>query len=149
MNWPRIEALVYSEEDEPQEILGPHKTEEGILVQAFLPTAVKMTAVIRGTGKEYEMELADEGGFFAVLLPGKTVPEYFFRVEYDNGVVQDLEDAYRFQPKVYSAKDLDKFEAGKKYVYDITVNRTGLGVTSTIEDWTPGNGENGEQGEAF
>ena len=27
MNWPRIEALVYSEEDEPQEILGPHKTE--------------------------------------------------------------------------------------------------------------------------
>ena len=43
----------------------------------------------------------------------------------------------------------DKFEAGKKYVYDITVNRTRLGVTSTIEDWTPGNGENGEQGEAF
>ena len=115
MNWPRIEALVYSEEDEPQEILGPHKTEEGILVQAFLPTAVKMTAVIRGTGKEYEMELADEGGFFAVLLPGKTVPEYFFRVEYDNGVVQDLEDAYRFQPKVYSVKDLDKFEAGIHY----------------------------------
>ena len=115
MNWPRIEALVYSEEDEPQEILGPHKTEEGILVQAFLPTAVKMTAVIRGTGKEYEMELADDSGFFAVLLPGKTVPEYFFRVEYDNGVIQNLEDAYRFQPKVYAAKDLDKFEAGIHY----------------------------------
>ena len=43
----------------------------------------------------------------------------------------------------------DKFEAGKKYVYDITVNRSGLGVTATIEDWAPGNGENGEQGEAF
>ena len=43
----------------------------------------------------------------------------------------------------------DKFEAGKKYVYDITVNRSGLGVTATITDWTPGNGENGEQGEAF
>ncbi len=115
MNWPRIEALVYSEEDEPQEILGPHKVEDGILVQAFLPTAVKMTAVLKNTGKEYEMELADEGGFFAVLLPGKTVPEYFFRVEYDNGVVQDLEDAYRFQPKVYSAKDLEKFQAGIHY----------------------------------
>ena len=34
----------------------------------------------------------------------------------------------------------DKFEAGKKYVYDITVNRSGLGVTATITDWTPGNG---------
>lgn len=43
----------------------------------------------------------------------------------------------------------DKFEAGKKYVYDITVNRSGLDVTATIEDWVPGNGENGEQGEAF
>ena len=43
----------------------------------------------------------------------------------------------------------DKFEAGKKYVYDIAVNRSGLGVTATITDWTPGNGENGEQGEAF
>ena len=43
----------------------------------------------------------------------------------------------------------DKFEAGKKYVYDITVNRSRLDVTAIIEDWTPGNGENGEQGEAF
>ena len=43
----------------------------------------------------------------------------------------------------------DKFEAGKKYVYDITVNRSRLDVTATIEDWTLGNGENGEQGEAF
>lgn len=43
----------------------------------------------------------------------------------------------------------NKFEAGKKYVYDITVNRTGLSVTATITDWAPGNGENGEQGEAF
>ena len=47
MNWPRIEALVYSEEDEPQEILGAHKVDGGILVQAFCPTAVKMTAEIR------------------------------------------------------------------------------------------------------
>lgn len=47
------------------------------------------------------------------------------------------------------SQNADKFEAGKKYVYDITVNRSGLGVTATITDWTPGNGENGEQGEAF
>ena len=25
MNWPRIEAIVYSEEDQPQEILGAHR----------------------------------------------------------------------------------------------------------------------------
>ena len=48
-----------------------------------------------------------------------------------------------------NSQNADKFEAGKKYVYDITVNRSGLGVTATITDWAPGNGENGEQVEAF
>lgn len=48
-----------------------------------------------------------------------------------------------------NSQNADKFEAGKKYVYDITVNRSGLGVTATITDWTPGNGENGEQGDAY
>ncbi len=43
----------------------------------------------------------------------------------------------------------DKFEAGKKYVYDITVNKSRLDVTATITDWTPGNGEGGESGEAI
>ncbi len=115
MNWPRIEALVYSEEDEPQEILGAHKVDGGILVQAFCPTAVKMTAEIRKSGKQYPMEMADEAGFFAVLLPGKSIPDYFYRVEYDNGTVQDLEDPYRFEPKAFSVQDLDKFAAGIHY----------------------------------
>ena len=48
-----------------------------------------------------------------------------------------------------NSQNADKFEAGKKYVYDITVNRSGLGVTATITDWTLGNGENGEQGDAY
>ena len=48
-----------------------------------------------------------------------------------------------------NSQNANKFEAGKKYVYDITVNRLGLGVTATITDWTPGNGENGEQGDAY
>ena len=62
MNWPRIEALVYSEEDEPQEILGPHKVTGGILIQAFLPTAMKVTVAVKD-GRIYPMEQADENGF--------------------------------------------------------------------------------------
>ena len=54
-----------------------------------------------------------------------------------------------FNWNLNKSQNADKFEAGKKYVYDITVNRSGLGVTATITDWTPGNGENGEQGEAY
>lgn len=40
-----------------------------------------------------------------------------------------------------------KFEAGKKYLYTITVNKTEINVTSTIKDWEPGN-EGGENGSA-
>lgn len=115
MNWPRIEAVVYSEEDEPQEILGPHKVTGGILIQAFLPTAVKVSVAVKGSGKVYPMEQADENGFYAVLLPGRTIPEYSYQVEYDNGTKEELADPYAFTPKVFSKTDLDKFEAGIHY----------------------------------
>lgn len=39
------------------------------------------------------------------------------------------------------------FDAGERNIYHITVNRTGLEVTSEIEDWNPGN-EEGESGSA-
>lgn len=35
MDWPEIEAVVYSEESEPRKILGPRVTEDGILIQSF------------------------------------------------------------------------------------------------------------------
>ena len=40
-----------------------------------------------------------------------------------------------------------KFEAGKRYLYTITVNRTALEVTATITDWVAGNSE-GDTGSA-
>lgn len=61
----------------------------------------------------------------------------------------ELSDGSSFFNWDLNNSSANKFEAGKKYVYDITVNRTGLSVTATITDWAPGNGENGEQGEAF
>lgn len=47
-----------------------------------------------------------------------------------------------------SSTTTTKFEAGKKYLYNITVNRIGLVVTSEITDWIAGNGESGENGSA-
>lgn len=43
MDWPEIEAVVYSEEYAPREILGPHVTGDGVLVQCFFPGADKVT----------------------------------------------------------------------------------------------------------
>ena len=37
MDWAEIEAVVYSEENHPRDILGPRVTEDGVLIQAFFP----------------------------------------------------------------------------------------------------------------
>ncbi len=96
MDWAGIEAIVYSEEDHPEQLLGPHICREGVLIQTFLPSATAVTVVIRNTGKRYPMELADEAGFYAVLLGGKKVPDYYFETEEINGTSRSFDDAYRF-----------------------------------------------------
>ena len=83
MDWGRIEGLVYSEENQPHDFLGAFITDDGILVQAFFPTAAEVT--VKTKGSSAKMELMDENGFFAVLLPGTKIPEYTLEVSYDDG----------------------------------------------------------------
>lgn len=40
-----------------------------------------------------------------------------------------------------SQADPKKFVSGRKYIYNITVNKTQILVDATIEDWQPGNGD--------
>ena len=82
MDWAAVEGIVYSEEDHPHDILGAHVTEEGILIQTFLPTAKSVTVVLKDSKKEYPMDLEDEEGFFAALLPGKRIPKYHYHVDF-------------------------------------------------------------------
>ena len=116
MDWAGIEALVYSEEDNPHRILGPHVTEAGILIQSFLPGAVKASVKIDGTKKEYPMIMEDEEGFFALLLPRKRIPSYMIYAEYAEGVKEEFRDPYAFEPQIIE-KDTKKFNAG--ICYDI------------------------------
>ena len=75
MDWAGIEEITYAESSDPHRILGPHMTAEGMLVQAYIPTARDVTVKLAGTGKQYNMELVDESGFFAVLVPVKKIQE--------------------------------------------------------------------------
>lgn len=52
-----------------------------------------------------------------------------------------------YEWRLNESKAAQKFEAGKKYHYIITVNKTAIKVTATIKDWEPGNGS-GETGDA-
>ena len=88
MNWPEIEAIIYSEEDNPHRLLGPHAAGNAIVFQAFWPDSQKVELVFPDTGKEVEMELADEAGYYAALIPGKEVPSYQYRVTWPDGTVK-------------------------------------------------------------
>ena len=114
MNWPEIEAVIYSEEDNPHKLLGPHTVGSSTLLATFQPGASQVTAVIGETGKEVKMEMADEAGYFAALIPGKGVTDYVYRVEYPEGKTEEIIDPYRFGP-VITKKDTDLFAAGTHY----------------------------------
>ena len=114
MDWAGIEELVYSESAHPHDMLGPHLTQEGLLIQAFLPGAAEVAVKLAASGKKFAMELADEAGFFAVLIPRKTVATYTLVVTWENGEVEELHDPYAFEPQ-YTESDLKKFAAGIHY----------------------------------
>ena len=112
MDWAGIEELAYSEASDPHRLLGAHETEHGVLVQVFIPTAEKVQ--VNWGGKQYEMELADEAGFFAVLIPEKKISAYTLTVTYDNETVQEIRDPYAYEQQIPEEK-LKEFAAGVCY----------------------------------
>ena len=119
MDWAEIEAVVYSEENQPRNILGPHRTEDGILIQGYFPDAVSAEVLLTKGKRKIPMIQEDESGFFAVLLPGSKVPEYRFRVMAADGSTEEFYDAYAF-PCQLDEKAQKQFEAGICYdVYEM------------------------------
>lgn len=113
MNWPEIEAVIYSEEENPHKLLGPHAEGNMTVVQMFRPGAVSVTLRLAG-GKEYEMEMEDEAGYFAALLPGNKIGPYTFQIVFGDGNRIETEDPYRFDP-IITKEDTAKFDAGIHY----------------------------------
>ena len=114
MNWPLIEEIIYSESDNPHETLGPHKVGNQTLIQAYFPGAKKAVVVYEETGETFPMEIADEDGFFAVLLPISQAPAYHYVVTKEDGTKAVWGEAYRFKPQI-TKKDTDKFKNGIHY----------------------------------
>ena len=96
MDWPSIEGIVYSECDEPMELLGGRICKDGFLIQTFAPDAVEMNVRVDGRKKLYPMEKMDEAGFFAVLLPGRKKISYTFVKEDIYGKKTEYKDIYSY-----------------------------------------------------
>ena len=113
MNWPEIEAIIYSEEDDPHRLLGPHREGNATVVQAFYPGAVSMELKLPGQ-KTVEMEQADEAGYYAALVGGKEIGGYTLKASLEDGTTEEFEDPYRFAP-VITKEDTARFAAGIHY----------------------------------
>ncbi len=128
INWSDVEALVYSEHDNPHSWLGAHTTEFGILYNAYLPTAVKVSLRLEGSEEDIPMEPVDEDGNYSVLVQAKEEKEYQFVVTYIGGETVVLHDPYAYGP-VISHEDERCFLSGIHYeIYEklgahrITIN---------------------------
>ncbi|MCR5625148.1 MAG: 1,4-alpha-glucan branching enzyme [Lachnospiraceae bacterium] len=111
MDWGDVEEVVYSESTNPERILGMHKIPEGLLIQAFFPGATNVELVEKSSSKMYKMEVADEAGFFAVLIPKKRIFKYTYNVYYENQTLRAVEDLYSFTNLIEN-DDLKRFEDG-------------------------------------
>lgn len=114
MDWMEIETIVYSEHDHPEKVLGPHKVRGGVLVQSFLPDAKTAFIKTKKEGKIYPMEVADEAGFFATLLPSRKIQAYTLIAKYADGEEYEYEDSYLYG-SLLQQKDLEAFDQGLSY----------------------------------
>lgn len=121
MNWPKIEEIIYSECDNPHELLGPHKVGNQTLFQAYFPDAKEVFVVwdalrdgVADTECSVEMEVADEDGFFAALISEIDAKNYHYLVKYEDGTENKVSDPYRFAPQI-TKEDTDKFKNGIHY----------------------------------
>ncbi len=119
MNWPKIEEIIYSECDNPHELLGPHKAGSQTLVQAYFPGAKEVNIVWEKEGLDaLAMELADEDGYFAVLAPLSELPAYHYEAVYEDGNKAVWGEPYCYEPLI-TREDTDKFSNGIHYtVYE-------------------------------
>ena len=114
MDWPSIEGVVYSECDEPMELLGGRICKDGFLIQTFAPDAVEMNVRVDGRKKLYPMEKMDEAGFFAVLLPGRKKISYTFVKEdiYSYGRQECMQALLKISQNGRSEYNINKFMTG-------------------------------------
>ncbi len=112
MDWAEIETIVYSEHDHPEQVLGAHKVRGGVLVQSFLPDAKSVFVKCKKNGKLYQMQEADEAGFFAALLPQRKQCYYELLTKYADGSEILYREPYLY-PSFIEEKDLALFAQGE------------------------------------
>jgi len=106
-----IDAILSGHHGDAFSVLGPHQTENGWEVRAFLPQAMDAEVVLGGAS--HPMRKLRAEGFFVASLDRE--PEhYLLRLTLWNGTRAEIEDTYRFGPLI-SDFDLHIHGEGTQY----------------------------------
>lgn len=103
-------------------------TGESVTIGEGEPATITLLTAADGTSAE------------GIVLPNSDTKDMLFEFKLKNGI-----DTFRWAIK--EAEKSERFAAGSKYLYTLTLGRTGIEVISTVTDWMPGNG-GGEAGNA-
>lgn len=114
----QIERIVSFQEEDPFEVLGPHKLygESAVSVTAFLPRAEKAwVSLNKGKKTKLAMKNIHPEGFYQTVVPGTDeIPAYKIGFTDPSGYSEEKEDPYRFEPEI-SEYDLYLFHEGNHY----------------------------------
>jgi 1,4-alpha-glucan branching enzyme len=134
-----IDQLVLGRLADPHSVLGAHRSNGGVVVRAFRPTAASV--LVRAGTQVVEAEQVHPGGVFEAAVEGAELPlDYELEVAYPDGNTFRLRDPYAFLPTL---GELDVHLAGEGRHEDLYEKlgahvRTLEGVTGTsFAVWAP------------
>ncbi len=111
-----IDAIAAARQEDPFAVLGPHLTDRGWVIRAFVTDALSVCAVTRAGAPITELGRR-EGDFFEALIPGAAErPTYRLEVTRADGV-ELYEDAYAFGPALGPLDDYLLVEGSHKQLY--------------------------------
>lgn len=116
MDWTEVEAVVYGEENQPRQILGPKVVKEGVLIQCFFPGCDKVNLCL-DDNQVFEMEEEDEEGYYAILIPNTTIPCYQYEVSYGKEK-RMFRDAYAFDNQITKEEEAMMLEGTCFYGFE-------------------------------
>lgn len=107
-----LSALLNLRHKYPHHILGPHLTNEGVVVRVWRPDAAKVEVVV-GTKSPKTMERVHEDGVYELVLRGTSnIQSYKLKIYLHGGEVITSRDPYAY-PSSIGELDLHLFGEGK------------------------------------
>ncbi|HXW04982.1 MAG TPA: 1,4-alpha-glucan branching protein GlgB [Vicinamibacterales bacterium] len=113
-----FDAIAAARHWDPFSFLGPHVTDGGLVVRAVFPAA-EGVSLVRNGSEPLEMTRRHSAGVYEIVVHDLAeIPDYRLRVAWPGGVVEEVDDPYRYG-RVISDFDLYLFgEGNHTRIYD-------------------------------